>query len=675
MADPQQENPAPEGRQPLNPWQWEMERRRQAHQAEMRERQERFQQEQQRRREQFEQERLLRQEQFAQRRRPQEQVPENDQAQQEDRAIRDQMAAKLEELRAEALKDATSVSRYLSALDSVLSRNISPIFNLGVVVDAYPFARIYRVASGGGAVHVCRPLLRGSSSLTGVADASTYPPGTLVWYFVPPGSVYGIILGADPTYGTGYNALNDIIFQGSSVGFFADTSFQKPFTGNRRSLGAADFSGRSPEDLLESGEFCRISETGTMLFLDSYMAVMRASEICGIWLFYLDHLLRIFGNNLQIWSGISQEEFYNDEGEAFYYRGLVFYPWEQLGILRPKDDKTIFISHTLGDTRNLPGYTRYMPKDTGIKPFHRFRTYGGYISGGVKETVYVPTDQQINFHNPKQHNPEVLLDILKTVDGQFGVRAAKSIHFVKTPVIHWPERVRRMEDLDGDKPPDYEPSVGGHDLINNIAIRYSRSMPDAVAAETYPTAQEAEFARLFRWLGESGFYYHKKDFKVTPPRMRVISRRHAKRTPQSDPESHDGVPPMQIQINRPEGIYTYYDTTASISLNEDSSISLIDGWNSSIRMTNDRIYIDTRTLVLNCEKIVMPCPTLFPDDEAYITVREQYIPDRYLMEVGIYEVWKMTAPMDALSANVESLAQNGLTVSVQRRVLTNNNEE
>ena len=550
----------------------------------------------------------------------------------------------LNELQRENLSSRAAVNQYLEALNAVLSRNVHPVLNLGLVIDAYPFANVYRVASGAGGVHVCRLLSHTSTSLIGAADARTIPPGTLVWYFVIPGSTFGVIIGADPTFGTGINALNDIIFQSSSVGFFFDQSVRKPV--QQKSFGIADFSGRNPEDLLTAGELCYVTETGGMLHLDSFMAMLRASEICGIWMFYLDSLLRIFGNHLQIWTGISQEEFYNDEGESYHYYGLAFYPREQLGILVP--NRTVFTQKDFQQTRTFPGYSRVMPISPKIKPFHRFRKYSGYVAGGEKELVCLPTRQQ-ELNVPINNNPQALIDIIKTADGQYGVRAIKSIHLIKTPVIYQPERIREVADPAGDREPEYQPSRGNHNLFGDIAVTYSIQINSAAINEATATVPETGFSKLFRWFGESGFYYHKKDFRLVSPAVTSIIRENGVR---------------HYYLNHPEGTLHYDARTASISINEDSSISLIDGWNSSIRMTNNRIYLEAETIVLNCRYLVMPCPEQLPGDKSYITARVNHLNPTALQDNGIGTVYQFDYPQDALSIDPERLKQ-GIQVTVR----------
>jgi hypothetical protein len=528
----------------------------------------------------------------------------------------------------------------MNLIDEITSRDTNSELKIGFVIDAYPFARLYRVISGAG-VHVCKLLMRGSASLFGAADADTMMPGTLVWFLLPRGATHGIILGTDPFYGTGYNSLNDVIFQGSGVGLKFDPTFHIPFL--KQSFGIADFSNRTPEDSLEGGEFCRITESGSMIFLDPYMSIHRISEVCGIWMFLYDMLMRIIGHNMQIWTSISQEEYYAHYGESIYYRGLALFPHEQFGYLGHDAIGTAFRENNPKIALKEKGRTRIEPEWPYAPSVHRYKEFYGYFFGGYRRMIVMPQAQVLNtqlgyggrplgntidIQRPFTNYRLGLINEILSHDGRYGLQAMNGIFLMKTPFIDAIDRgnpVNQRADEDFLKRTLRRKHFIPRKDIRIVGINAPLTVGQR--AELKTAAQLLILARLFKQTCVNGIY------ELYPGVCRTFN--------QSGLHNNSE---FIVQSSQGDDIsFRSYANSAFICINDDGSIVLGDGFGGSIRMANGRIYLDAETIVLNARNLVMPC-----NDEVYLShplcLSVKYIDDESLRALGVREY---TVPVEA----------------------------
>lgn len=459
--------------------------------------------------------------------------------------------------------DKTS-ENFIRFLNDLLSKDISASLKVGMVVDAYPYIRLYRVATSCG-IFLCKPLCRGSTHLIGVVDSSTYPVGSIVWFFVIPGTFYGIILGADPQPNTGLFVLNDVICQNSSVGLLNDKSYHLPLL---NSLVAADFSARSPVDSLNSGEFCKVSETGSMLFLDSFMLIARINEICGIWMFFLDYLLRIIGHNLQLWTSFSREEYYNHYGIPLYYRGLASSVADNVGTFVPRNVNEFFAK---------PGSSKYIPWTYGNR--HCYKEIFSPLLGG--------------HHRVCEYSDAGVFSENIMLNGSYRVAASSGLHLTKTTRITSPNIAKQPNDSSVQKP-DVE-SVPDFRLNVNVSGGDSSAKQEATSL-----VEPIIFSDLVNNYLLQGVTYYKGVFTIAG---------------------------------------TSSSREASININSDGSITLIDGWGSMIRMTNGKIYLEAPAVIINSFRLVFPIPPVGTWKDSGILLSTRYIPQADLYDHGINAVY------------------------------------
>ena len=94
-----------------------------------------------------------------------------------------------------------------------------------------------------------------------------------------------------------------------------------------------------PIDTTVLGDLTYSNFIGGLIHLSMWQLVLKMSNGCGIWMNFIDELMRQVAHNLQIWtpSGIINK--YNMCGETLNYSGQTLYDWEGLGLLKEPASK------------------------------------------------------------------------------------------------------------------------------------------------------------------------------------------------------------------------------------------------------------------------------------------------------------------------------------------------
>jgi hypothetical protein len=501
-----------------------------------------------------------------------------------------------------------------TAIGRITDLAAQAITEFGIITDAIPLARTYRVQpDNGGAVIGCCLGMRGSGTPIGAYDGSTLVVGTHVRFVRNADAQTGVIIAVEPMYmWDPTKGLGDIISQGSNTGLKKETGPQVPFGmggaqgGYNLCGGVIDWSGRTPFDSLEIGEFNHSTETGLMLHLDSYMAMMRVDEYTGVWMFYWDGLLRVAGQNFQEWAGPTEREVYDDEGESMYYHGIAPYPWEHQGMLAAPYAASTTLSAD-DSQNNYPYYGRVEPTDDDLQPFHRFREYAGYLGQGQKKLMCGPittlggggtyADTLLysdNYMAYGLHEQQI------TMAGHFGMRGALGMTFAKRPVIPVPKRIKHVTSQDGDKPADYKAS----DLYGDGPAHAVQPTPtldagtgDDEAAFYRATTVLDLHAHLFNWEGLHPFHYHSNDYYL--PEEDDYDHVAAN---QEVPNWDDLNSQYQWYLDVPgtdDIVYDHrtgstakvYRNTSFITQTDEGGIIISDGWGAEIRMAGGDIQL------------------------------------------------------------------------------------
>ena len=475
----------------------------------------------------------------------------------------------------------------------------------GVITDCIPYMDQYRVQpEASGMSIVCSRLRNVGGSVLGAVDTSSFTPGTLVYFIKHPLLSQGYIIGALP-----YPSINptkvfsDQLTQASNSGLKVptDTAYRHPDKLTKdKDKGIADRSAGNPTDQTNAGEWSIFSETGLCASLDSYMAQMRVDEFTGLFMYYWDQLCRLSGANLQIWGAGYELESYDDQGEAFFYNGIATYPWEAMAQLnRPLDITTERDAETIQTKETW--YTRFEPEKDDVQPFHRAKTYGGYVGQGFRRMLATPFghSKAAKFNAVNQYETETnfagLFEEQVTLAGHYALRSALGLTIGKRPVIPVPKRIKPVQDPTGDTEKNYKASGqygsgGEHKCTSDITADFSNASNLQRAAGVFDL-----HTHIFNWEGPHPFYYHKEDYHYpNDDDMEEVGYNWEAIDFSKLKTDQNIKPPEPISVDidhRDGGTAKVFQNSSSLTFLDDGGITLTDGFGSQIRMTGGNIHI------------------------------------------------------------------------------------
>ena len=374
---------------------------------------------------------------------------------------------------------------------------------LGIIAEALPFWGWYKVISfNGGYSIACNYLSDVPQSPMGARRIGSLQPQTKVHFIRPHNSSYGTIIGIDPeVMPNTADVLPEIISMASNFKATDEYTNRALYTYDKNCL--ADFSRGSPLDSTLAGERGWVCETGTSIFVDSFMAFVKADENCGFWAFHMDQLARMHGHNIQIRSCSYEQEHFTDSAEATGYIGMTPYPWEGLGALT--------LSTATAQISEGTGFTD-VASNIGLEtqmPYHRLQTYTGYLGQGIRQVLRLPPESE-GIYNLGQRGGDITWEQHLALDGNYHIRSSQGITIAHSPLYRSPARSARMEDQqNGDTKDNYKfaGAVGSGQAhkINDTPIKSKKFAARALTSDD-------DVAYSFAWRNEHPFVYHEKDF-------------------------------------------------------------------------------------------------------------------------------------------------------------------
>jgi len=376
------------------------------------------------------------------------------------------MLQKVRELLAErqaAQADASTTSlgeKYTSGPGRAFSSaNLSGrlvVIEKGTVLDVVPYLRLYRVALLRGHVITCTYASEATFQPLGVTSATTIPPASTVLVARVPSEDSGIIIAVVPdnvkTYG---DSPGDELVAGANAGFFGDLH-QKTIM-HRQPPGGGGIKAWK-DNIVDSlpGDWIKFSRLGSSLFLTDFLSGFRVNEYCGIWLNYLDSLLRVSALNYQLWTSGS-EEYSMLFWKAFLrYRGYGFTIRSQLGAKDEARSGNPFLDidsdqyeNPEARVSNIEPVT--LPKgETGLYsrfPMHRVQEWEGALGQGGMKWVINSTNNGGPFPVPAAQEGT-------TSNGTFIVQSRSGILLAKYPYISAPLRASDPDENYGKPNPE-----------------------------------------------------------------------------------------------------------------------------------------------------------------------------------------------------------------------------
>ena len=487
-----------------------------------------------------------------------------------------------------------------------LSLTNGPYLQFGTIVDYIPSIGCYKVfMEGCGSAITCYKLRFGGTTISGVADVSTYSVGTSVFVINHPNSS-GFIVGAVPMPTTASDGgFLDQLSQASHGGLQAEMDkahlYPMDSLGNEEDhhAGIEDRNAGNPLDQTGSNEFAYITETGLCVSLDSYMAQMRVDEMTGIFMYYWDQFLRLAGTNLQIWGGAGLElTSFDDEGEHAYFKGIAVYPWESRCAL--KKPEMLAKEYQAEEVQiSKAWYSRIEGEEDNYQSFFRAKNYGGYLGQGFRRmlsTPYLKEKKDKQKYDDEFKFPGLFEEQI-TLAGHYALRTALGLTIGKRPVIPTPKRLKEMPDEKGDK-------TTGKDAYKASSYfgdgKEHKCFSEIKADSDYPQLQRALgvldlHAHIFNWEGPHPFHYHEKDYlypqesdmEEVKENQEPIKFSQLNSKPVLDPPE-----PKEIEIDhRTGGKAKIFPNSSSLTFTDDGGIILTDGFGAQIRMTGGNIHI------------------------------------------------------------------------------------
>jgi hypothetical protein len=511
-----------------------------------------------------------------------------------------------------------------------------PRLAVGMIVDGTPIANCYRVNVGGESdcPLIAAAAAHNSQAAFGATSISSYVPGTHVVVMIHNRAARGVILGSVPPFiDVGRVAYHDYI---STASRKRVDDCHKRYLKMENAGEMVDYSNWRPVDGVQGSEWGAITTTGAAITLDDFMLRASINEFCGLYAFYHDQLVRLAGYNLQVWTAGSERDAYMDQGECNDTQGYTPYPWEGMGALEPGIP---IIQQYEPKTYNCfsgkPYYSRWENIHEFAQPYHRSQTFNGYLGQGQRHVVHAPPpgltrwtykgnpgspgptpyDSNIEARGvppiscssgadkQKSHEEKPVYGLQEQntgLDGRLFISSAKGVVISKRILLPIPQRIKRPEDVEnGDEASKNYKAASKHGAGPEHKITGDFQTTD----NDYPNMQRAAavldlHGYLFNYAGLHPFFWHAKDYK-TWEQQDLRSEGYAdynQKIPQFDQLAGSKMylkeeTPKQWKIDHRYNTQKFWETESFISLVEDGTVVIADGYGAEIRMSGGCIFL------------------------------------------------------------------------------------
>lgn len=479
-----------------------------------------------------------------------------------------------------------------------------PPIVMGRVVQALPFIGWYKVEVDRlDTSWACS--LGGSSAFTplGVRSITTIPSGSYVLLYRPYNSSHGVILCAVPFRMVQSDFMRpDWVQQGSNSGFKREQAHHQTVKIFEHEGNTSDFSCGRPMDQTAQGEQGWFGPFGTGIFVDDFQCYMRISEICGMFLNWFDHYMRIAGWNLDLETAAHQMQARLDEGETYFHRGYAVYQWEGLGaystdseLLTEFGDDEVQFEQPVGKIDETDADGRL-----DVVPIFRVQEYQGYLGQGGRRIVMRPRelfDNGLEKYSSTGKPEYGLFEENVGLDGHWFVRSSKAVHIAKRLPGPQPKRVKPVEHQEGDKTGNYKFSGktgGGEDhKIGDIDNKGGDLLSLKQCSGTLDL-----HAYIYNFKNLHPFHYHAEDY-FTPEEedqephdasMEMLDFGALTNQMYMDDPEPSGQIPVDHRYENGDNV-RYYKRESYFSLLDDGAVVLGDGFGSEIRMANGHLFL------------------------------------------------------------------------------------
>ena len=431
-----------------------------------------------------------------------------------------------------------------------------------------------------------------------------YPPQTPVWVIEFSGQ--RIIMGvALPSTSNLKALIPDSMVMRAQVGA-ADPKAPMHYEGLDQKKGLSYHDVGRPLDVL-GGDWGHINELGAAFFLGRMMATMRASEMAKIEAFWGDDLLRIFGYNLQVYTGMREEYEVADEGEGNRVSRYSPFIWEAVGA---KDVLSSAVDEKKGRSKDPEANAWWEPKKKDQLLIPRHTKMVGYMGDLEHEWIQVPgknMPDQESFGNSTKYVG--VFEKSKGITGAYFVRSAKELSFEKSILIPVPKEKKAPDDATGDNRNNYHAAgstaLGTGDEGGTPELQ-EYEFPEQSDANGWFSYLYDVQAWMYNRVVIGGLYLHTDEFGGEDWYLPAES---ALQGEFSDNVKSASIDPSKLSIGNtfmvslPEiaklkvdhrtghDAVRYYQSRSIFKLQEDGSILIEDGYGSSIQMKGGSIFL------------------------------------------------------------------------------------
>ena len=451
----------------------------------------------------------------------------------------------------------------------------------GYVTDCLASIGWYNVQIDDGSYIPCGLMSETTSAVTGVKRVGTLPAGSRVFVIINNALRTGSIIGADPGWSASKNpGIHDYISQASTNCLNTD-GYQQHYRNFASKLLAFQQNGAIDETTI--GEWGRMTENGTAVFVDSFMSFIRADENCGFWAFWHDQLARIHGHNLQIRSPALDVNSFDDEDELSVITGVSPYLWESLGASKPGLQLAINRPEQVVQTIG----SQYATGDLAVKgqlPFHRLTRFEGFLGQGFKQQLVLPVQgPSIKALDTPTPSPAVWEEHL-ALDGNYHLVSSQGIMIAHVPVFGEPVQKKLPEDATGDN------RVNGYDPAGLNGTQKLAPGPlgaDGVAGIGTALKADDELAYGMKWRSTHPFHYHSKDWQAAQDYATEVPQGYNALSYQQYLNKPD---PQKLIVDHREEA-NYHPTLSFVSILRDGTVVIAGPAGEEIRMGGGNIEI------------------------------------------------------------------------------------
>ena len=467
---------------------------------------------------------------------------------------------------------------------------------LGRIQASIPYFGWYRVAIEGlGGVRACCRLSGDSSpSLFGSIDTVTLPPDCAVWVLLHPTSRYGFILGAAPSLVEDGNLVfSDWVSQGSNVGF-REQYHSEYIVQTGDEGGVQDFSNQRPLDNLTT-DWGRTTATGVGLHVDPFLAYLRCSEICGLFVFYPSETTRLAGRELQVISGAHAANWQNDEGECIYHYGETPYPWELLGAFAHDTAVHVEAGNVAVHTDRHLG--KYEPKENDQQPFYRYEEYGGYLGQGRIRQMSIPGAQhpELQTYQGSEYAVGVFREFIG-LDGAYFAQTAKSYTVARVCQIPVPKRKRTPGDYRSSSDAAANSNYKSAGVLGDGGAEHKLAELGFQDPETHLVSVLGHLdhcAYVGNWQSLLGFHYHEGDFWLPQADESELASGSQGLDFSQIKEGYGFEPPEPVELDiDPRYRAKFYQLMSLLHFTDDGGIILRGGRGEQITLADGQITLD-----------------------------------------------------------------------------------